>query len=100
MYQQTLKLVCDSAKLKVKLFKTNVLAYLLHSAMAGVYLGFGVVLVFSLTTPLFNVSSPILSLVMGTTFGIALSLVIIAGADLFTGNTMIMLVGYLERDHH
>lgn len=98
MYQQTLKLVSDSAKLKARLLKTNLFAYLLHSGMAGVYLGFGVVLVFSLTTALFTANSPILSLVMGTTFGIALSLVVIAGADLFTGNTMIMLVGYLEKE--
>ena len=35
-------------------------------------------------------------LVLGATFGIALSLVIMAGADLFTGNTMIMSVGLLS----
>ena len=97
MYQDTLKLISESAKLKSRLFKTNFFAYLLHTGMAGVYLGFGVVLVFSLTTPLFKAQSPVLNLVMGTTFGIALSLVTVAGADLFTGNTMIMTVGYLEK---
>lgn len=97
MYQETLQLIAGSAHNKSRLFKTNFFAYLLHAAMAGIYLGFGVVLVFSLTTPLFNVDSPVTSLVMGTTFGIALSLVMIAGADLFTGNTMIMVVGALER---
>lgn len=93
MYQETLALVAESAKNKAKLCSSNLIAYLIHAAMAGVYLGFGVVLVFSLTTALFQVESPALSLVMGTTFGIALSLVVIAGADLFTGNTMIMLIG-------
>ena len=39
--------------------------------MAGVYLGFGVVLVFSLSTSFFSVQSPALNLVMATTFGIA-----------------------------
>jgi nitrite transporter NirC len=97
MYQDTLQLISESAKLKARLFKTNFFAYLLHAAMAGVYLGFGVVLVFALTTGLFNAHSPMLNLVMGATFGIALSLVTIAGADLFTGNTMIMTVGFLDR---
>lgn len=96
MYQETLDLVAHSAKTKSKLCSSNLIAYLIHSAMAGVYLGFGVVLVFSLSTAFFKVQSPALSLVMGTTFGIALSLVIVAGADLFTGNTMIMFVGLLK----
>ncbi|HQW57831.1 MAG TPA: formate/nitrite transporter family protein [Gammaproteobacteria bacterium] len=96
MYQETLELVAESAKNKAKLCSSNLLAYLMHAAMAGIYLGFGVVLVFSLTTSFFQAESPGLSLVMGTTFGIALSLVVIAGADLFTGNTMIMLIGALK----
>jgi len=96
MYQETLDLVAHSARIKSRLCSSNLVAYLLHSAMAGVYLGFGVVLVFSLSTAFFKAQSPALSLVMGTTFGIALSLVVIAGADLFTGNTMIMLVGRLK----
>lgn len=96
MYQETLELVAHSAKTKSKLCSSNLVAYLMHSAMAGIYLGFGVVLVFSLSTAFFKVQSPALSLVMGTTFGIALSLVMIAGADLFTGNTMIMFVGLLK----
>jgi len=96
MYQDTLELIANTAKDKAKLCATNLFAYLIHSAMAGVYLGFGVVLVFSLSTAFFSAQSPALNLVMGTTFGIALSLVVIAGADLFTGNTMIMLVGALS----
>ncbi len=96
MYQETLELIANSAKIKSKLCSSNLVASLIHSAMAGIYLGFGVILVFSLSTAFFQAQSPALSLVMGTTFGIALSLVIIAGADLFTGNTMIMVIGLLQ----
>lgn len=96
MYQETLDLVVESAKSKAKLCHSNLPAYIMHAAMAGIYLGFGVVLVFVLTTPFFQTQSPALSLLMGATFGIALSLVVIAGADLFTGNTMIMFVGALR----
>lgn len=96
MYQETLEIIADAAKAKAKLCTNKLSAYLIHSAMAGVYLGFGVVLVFSLSTSFFSVQSPALNLVMATTFGIALSLVVIAGADLFTGNTMIMQVGLMS----
>ena len=34
---------------------------------------------------------------MGASFGIALSLVIIAGAELFTGNNFVMTVGLLNK---
>jgi nitrite transporter NirC len=96
MYKETLDLVSNSAKAKSNLCSSNLVAYLMHSAMAGVYLGFGIVLVFSLSTAFFKAQSPALNLIMSTTFGIALSLVVIAGADLFTGNTMIMFVGLLK----
>jgi len=96
MYQETIELISDAAKAKAKLCSSKLSAYLIHSAMAGVYLGFGVVLVFALSTSFFSAQSPALNLVMGTTFGIALSLVVIAGADLFTGNTMIMQIGLLS----
>lgn len=93
MYQITMEAISDAAKAKATLCNKRPLAYLVHSAMAGVYLGFGVVLVFALSTTFYQAQSPALSLIMGTTFGIALSLVVMAGAELFTGNTMIMVIG-------
>ena len=96
MYQETLELLANSAQSKSKLCSSRLGAYLIHSAMAGVYLGFGIVLVFSLSTAFFKAQSPAVNLIMGATFGITLSLVVIAGAELFTGNTMIMLIGLLS----
>ena len=34
---------------------------------------------------------------MGISFGVALSLVVMAGSDLFTGNNMVMTIGSLEK---
>lgn len=53
--------------------------------MAGAYVGLGIILIFTLG----NLLDPsVRPLVMGATFGIALTLVIIAGSELFTGHTM------------
>lgn len=88
--------VAESARSKEGLFKKNLSGYLLHAAMAGAYVGLGIILIFVLGAPLYEANSPLVPLVMGTSFGIALSLVILAGSDLFTGNTMVLPVGALK----
>lgn len=67
--------------------------YLLASAFAGAYVGVAVVLLVSVGTPLVAAGSPFAKLVMGSVFGIALTLVVFAGAELFTGNVMFLLQG-------
>lgn len=53
-------------------------------------MGLGIILIFTLG----NLVDPsIRPLVMGATFGIALTLVIIAGSELFTGHTMFLTFG-------
>lgn len=71
--------------------------YLALAMLAGAYVGFGVILSFSVAAPLNAAGSPFVRLVMGASFGIALSLVVFAGAELFTGNNLIMAVGLLRR---
>jgi nitrite transporter NirC len=58
--------------------------------MAGAYVGLGIILIFTLGNLLDPAVRP---LVMGATFGIALTLVIIAGSELFTGHTMFLTLG-------
>lgn len=60
------------------------------------YVGFGILLIFTIGGLLAQANSPAVRIVMGMSFGIALSLVIMAGSELFTGNNMIMTVGNLE----
>src|SRR5690606_21475526 len=47
--------------------------------------------------PLAAAGSPFTKFVMGASFGVALSLVIFAGSELFTGNNMVMAIGVLRR---
>lgn len=70
--------------------------YLILSAFAGIYLGFSIALIFSVGAPFVAVASPAAKLVMGASFGIALTLVIFAGAELFTGNNMVGAIGGLS----
>lgn len=96
MYDDTLSDVTDAAATKATHATERLPAYLVHSAMAGAYVGLGIVLIFAFGTPLAAAGSPFTGLVMAATFGVALSLVIVAGSDLFTGNTMILAVGTLR----
>lgn len=96
MYKETILAISDAALTKSKLSANRIWAYLVHSAMAGAYVGLGIILIFAFGTPLSKAQSPAVGLVMASTFGIALSLVIIAGSDLFTGNTMVMPLGALS----
>ncbi|MGA6828625.1 formate/nitrite transporter family protein [Nitrospira sp. NS4] len=89
--------IAGLAKKKFGFLDRSLSGYLLLSVMAGVYLGFGIALIFSLGGPLMAAGSPVVKLVMGASFGIALTLVIFAGSELFTGNNMIGAIGGLSR---
>lgn len=67
-------------------------SFFVLTLMAGAYIGFGILLIFSVGQ---GVPAGIRPLVMGACFGIALTLVIFAGAELFTGHTMYMTLGRL-----
>jgi nitrite transporter NirC len=73
--------------------------YLVSSMLAGAYIGVAVVLLLAVTGPLQAVSSPWTKLIQGLVFGIALTLVVFAGAELSTGNMMTMVQGAAARRH-
>ncbi len=97
MYEQELSAVAQSAEKKYGLMRGNPLGYLISTMLAGAYIGFGIILVFVIGGHLSAAGSPYTKLAMGLFFAAALSLVIMAGADLFTGNTMGMTVGSLQK---
>lgn len=85
------------ARAKTRLLRHGPVSFFVLSMLAGVYIGVAVVLVFAIGAPLAAASSPATRLVMGASFGVALTLVIFAGSELFTGNNLIMTVGVLAR---
>lgn len=68
--------------------------YLLSSMLAGAYVGVAIVVLFSVSAPLVASGSPAARLVQAAVFGLALTLVVFAGAELFTGNAMVMVQGW------
>lgn len=94
MFADTVAKFADSGAGKVRFLAENPLGFWLSSMMAGIYVGFGILLIFSLGSALDPSVRP---LVMGGSFGLALILVVFAGADLYTGHTMSMTFAALER---
>lgn len=89
--------VAEAARAKAAYLESRPLGYFVLSLLAGIYVGFGIVLIFALGAPLLAAGSAAAKLAMGASFGIALSLVVFAGAELFTGNNMVMTIGLLRR---
>jgi nitrite transporter NirC len=86
-----------SAVTKARAAKTSTGKYLATSAMAGAYVGVAVVLLVTVSASFVAAKSPSAKLVQGAVFGVALTLVVFAGAELFTGNVMVMLQGLMRR---
>ena len=98
MFADEINKVTEIAEKKIQYMLKSPLGYLLLSALAGIYLGFGIVLIFSVGGPIAaGGGTAYLKLIMGACFGVALSLVIFAGSELFTGNNMVFAVGSLRK---
>ena len=95
MFNEEFTAASRGAAAKSALLKKNPAGYFLLSMLAGAYIGFGILLVFTLSGAL--AGAPYTKLVMGCCFGVALSLVVIAGAELFTGNNLVMTAGLLRK---
>jgi nitrite transporter len=87
MYQATIESFVKSAQAKLGHANSSPAGFFVASMLAGAYVGFGILLIFVLGS---SVPPEWRKLVMGVSFGIALTLVVIAGAELFTGHTMFM----------
>jgi nitrite transporter len=97
MEHETVSAVANAARNKAGFLKSSPLQYLVLSLMAGAFVGFGIVLIFAIGAPLQAQGSGAVKAVMGASFGVALTLVIFAGSELFTGNNMVMTIGALSK---
>lgn len=95
MYQEEIESAAKAALSKSNLLRKNPVGYFLLSALAGMYIGFGILLINTIGGVLNGAACT--KIVMGVSFGIALSLVVIAGAELFTGNNLVMAVGVAKK---
>jgi len=97
MFSDEYASVVAASRKKVQLLRSNLLGYFLCSMLAGAYVGLGIILIFTIGGPLSAAQSPWTKTAMGVSFGIALSLVIMAGSELFTGNVFVLSAGILKK---
>lgn len=98
MYLSVINKVSTAGVNKARFAKKAPLKYLVASALAGAYVGLGILLIFTIGGQLSPSQIPFTKIIMGMSFGIALSLVIMAGAELFTGNNLVMSISTLNKE--
>jgi nitrite transporter NirC len=96
MHNETIDSLAEIAERKEANLARSFASHLSLSMLAGMYVGVGIILIFSIGAPLAAADSPFTKLAMGASFGVALTLVIFAGAELFTGNNMIFTLSTLR----
>jgi nitrite transporter NirC len=94
MFLETVDQFAKTAVAKAAYLRRSPGGFFISSMLAGAYVGLGIILIFSVGS---NLDPSIRPLAMGASFAIALTLVIFAGSDLFTGHTMFMTLGWLQQ---
>jgi nitrite transporter NirC len=87
MYSSAVDSFADIGVQKVKALNNNLIAFLIGAAMAGAYVGFGGIVMFSVGG---HLGPEWARLIMGAVFASALTIIIFAGGELFTGAVMFM----------
>lgn len=72
-------------------------SYAISTMLAGAYIGIGVVLMCASAGPFLQADNPAAKLVSGLVFGVALTLVVVAGGDLLTSSMMTLTQGAWNR---
>ena len=72
-------------------------AFAVSGLLGGAYVGVGVILMVSTAGPLLAAGDPLTKLVSGLVFGVALTLVVFAGAELVTSTMMTAVQGFAAK---
>jgi len=84
----------EDAVIKLDYVRRNPLGFLFLTVMAGAYVGVGIALILTVGN---DVDPASRKLVMGALFGITLTLIVFAGAELFSGRIMFMTFGFFYK---
>src|SRR5437764_5710124 len=97
MYSDSIHALADQAVAKLSAQRKSLPGHLVRSMLAGMYVGAAIVLIFTVGGTLSKDSPGAVRLLMGVCFGGALTTVIIAGSELFTGSNLVLTLGVLTR---
>jgi nitrite transporter NirC len=95
MYLDTVQAIADQAASKLTGQRRSLASHLVRSMLAGMYVGACIVLIFIVGGTLSKDFPAVVRLVMGVCFGGALTFVIFAGSELFTGSNLVLTLGVL-----
>ncbi|MCL2763587.1 MAG: formate/nitrite transporter family protein, partial [Treponema sp.] len=90
------QLVGSVAEKKIRFYKESKGAYFMSSMMAGIYVGLCMITILVMAGALDNFAG--IKVLQGVSFAAALSLVVFAGAELFTGNVFVMTAGVMQKN--
>ncbi|WFU91390.1 formate/nitrite transporter family protein (plasmid) [Rhizobium sp. CC1099] len=93
MYQDSITSFAEAGGHKARSVRGQFLAFLIGAAMAGAYIGFGDIIMFTAGA---HADPAWAHLVMGVVFSSALTIVVFAGSELFTGTAMCMPLAVLK----
>lgn len=97
MFREEFDAVGRAAEGKLAFMRRSALGYFFAGVLAGMFVAFGGFVSAAIGGILQAAGSPWTKLVAAFTFASALSLVLMAGSELFTGNNMVMTAGVLAR---
>jgi nitrite transporter len=97
METEALQKVEKLALKKQKVYKNSGIRYLARSALASMFIGFGVIVAFKTGSFFYAEHSPLTYPMAAITFGAAIILISYGGGDLFTGNTFYFTYAALRR---
>jgi nitrite transporter NirC len=90
MYSDAVHTLADQAVAKLAGQRRSLVSHLVRSMLAGMYVGAAIVLILTIGSFL---PPTVQKLVMGVCFGGALTIVIFAGSELFTGSNLVLTLG-------
>lgn len=98
MFSEEYQAACNAAKNKLNLLETNALGYFMSSCMAGLYIALGSALMGVVGGYFTAGGSYATKLITGLIFSVGLCFVVMAGAELFTGNNFVMACAALKKE--
>lgn len=97
MYRDVISALADQARAKLQHQRASLIGHIVRSMAAGMYVGAAIVLIVTVGGLLAKDSPQLVRILMGVCFGGALTIVVFAGSELFTGSNLVLTLGVLER---
>lgn len=97
LFSDEVESVAGAAVKKKELLCSSWFRYFIAALLAGIFVGFGMLLTCVIGGTLSPINAPAAKIINGVAFTVALSLIIMAGGELFTGNNMVMAIGAMDK---